>query len=161
MTSMKQQILERLVAIELETLASLTPHGTIDAKPYSIYQQESFPYLTQRAGNTQVTPDSEDRDVYEVDVMIRIVIGHVTQGYAGESEQLLYDLEAALMHAINERELLQSAAYPVALTGLTSARAEGSTGMVIVDQAGIQARQVGAQITVTVTYTDDITQQYL
>jgi len=66
-----------------------------------------------------------------------------------------------LIKAINERELLQSAAYPAAPDGLIEARVTSSSGLRIFETAGIQARQVGAELTITLQYSDDIEQQYL
>lgn len=156
-----QNALERLAAIEIEALAGLSTPVTADAKPYMIHTQEAFPYFTHRAGTISIDSDSHDIDVYEVEIVVRLVIGHVTDGYHGQPESQLYTYLPAVIAAINARELLQSAAYPAALDGLISARATGSSGLRIFETAGIQARQVGTEITVVCTFADDLTQEYL
>lgn len=156
-----QEILERLAAIEVEALASLSPAVTADAKPYMIHSQEAFPYFVNRVGNVGIESDSHDIDVYEVELVARLVVGHMTEGYRGEPESALYTYLPAVMEAINARELLQSATYTTALTGLMEARVSSSTGLRIFETAGIQARQVGTEITVVCTFDDDLTQLYL
>jgi len=154
-----QNALERLAAIEVEALASISVNA--DAKAFMIHSQEAFPYLTHRIGPITVNFDSHDIDVYEVDAVARLVIGHITDGYDGQPENRLYDYLPVLIKAINERELLQSAAYTAALDGLIEARVTSSSGLRIFETAGIQARQVGAELTITLQYSDDIEQQYL
>lgn len=156
-----QEALERLVSIEKEALAALSPAVTADAKPYMMHTQEAFPYLTNRVGNVGVEYDSHDIDVYEVELVARLVIGHITEGYQGETEGRLYAYLPALIEAINARELLQSVTFPVALNGLMEARVSSSTGLRIFETAGIQARQVGTEITVLCIFNDDLTQLYL
>lgn len=154
-------VLDRLAAIEVLALASLSTPVTADAKPFAIWQQEAFPYFTNRPGTITVENDSHDLDVYEVEIIVRLIVGHITEGVRGEPENKLYDYLPAVMEAINARELLQSPTYTTALLGLVSARAVSSGGMSVFETAGVQARQVGAQITVVCTFEDDLTQVYL
>jgi hypothetical protein len=156
-----QEVLERLAAIEVEALADLTPPVTADAKPYMIHSQEAFPYFTNRVGVVSVESDSHDIDGYEVEIVARLVVGHLTDGYRGQPESALYAYLPAVIEAINARELLQSDSYPAALDGLIGARATGSSGLRIFQTAGIQAQQVGTEITVVCTFADGLTQLYL
>ncbi len=156
-----QEALKRLCAIEVAALAALSPAVTADAKPYMIHSQEAFPYFTHRVGNIAVESDSHDLDVYEVELVARLVVGHITEGYHGQPESNLYTYLPALIATINARELLQSDTYTTALLGLVEARVSSSTGLRVFQMAGIQAQQVGTEITVVCTFDDDITQQYL
>lgn len=156
-----QLALDRLAAIEVEALADLTPTVAADAKAYMIHSQEAFPYFTNRVGVISIEPDSHDIDDYEVEIIARLVVGHLTDGYRGQPESALYTYLPAVIEAINARELLQSDSYPAALDGLVGARVTGSSGLRIFETAGIQARQVGTEITVVCTFADDLTQLYL
>lgn len=156
-----QGVLDRLAAIEKAALAALTPAVSADAVAYMIHQQEAFPYFTNRIGPLAVESDSHDLDGIEVEAVVRLVVGHLTDGYRGQPESRLYAYLPAVIGTINARELLQSASYPTALTDLVQARVTASSGLRIFETAGIQARQVGAEITVVCTFTDDLTQDYL
>jgi hypothetical protein len=156
-----QLALERLAAIEKEALADLTPTVVADAKAYMIHSQEAFPYFTNRVGTVAVESDSHDIDAYEVEIIARLVVGHLTEGYRGQPESALYAYLPVVIEAINARELLQSHVYPAALDGLVGARVVGSSGLRIFETAGIQARQVGTEITVVCTFADDLAQLYL
>lgn len=161
MTDMLNDALDRLAAIEVEALADLTPPVDADAVPYMIHAQEAFPYFTHRVGVIGIESDSHDLDDHEVEIVVRLVVGHVTDGYRGQPENLLYTYLIAVMRAINARELLQSDAYPAALDGLVGARVTGASGLRIFETAGIQARQVGTEITVVCEFVDGLTQAYL
>lgn len=156
-----QSALDRLCAIEKLALASLSTPVTADAVPYMIHQQESFPYFTHRVGPVSLDGDSQDIDVYEVEIVARVVVGHIQEGYRGQPEGTLYTYIPALIEAINARELLQSPTYTTALVSLVGARVSSCAGLRIFETAGIQARQVGTEITVVCNFEDDLTQVYL
>lgn len=155
-----QAVLDRLAAIEIEALAGMTPAVTADAKAFMLHTQEAFPYFVHRVGNLNIDYDSHDFDTYEVEVTARLVVGHMTEGYHGQPESVLYSYIPVVIEAINARELLQSAAYPTALDGLVGARVSGSSGMRVYESAGIQPRQVGTEFTVVCEFLDDLTQRY-
>jgi hypothetical protein len=161
MAILLQSVLERLCAIEKETLADLSPSVVADAVPYMIHTQEAFPYFTHRGTNGVIDSNSEDIDDNSVEIIVRLVVGHVTDGYRGQPESALYTYLPAVIEGINSRELLQSDAYPADLNGLISARATAYSGLRIFETAGIQARQVGTEITVVCTFADGLTQLYV
>lgn len=156
-----QAVLDRLAAIEIEALAAMTPAVTADAKAYMLHTQEAFPYFMHRVGTMSIESDSHDFDVYEVEVTARLVVGHMTEGYHGQPESVLYSYIPVVIESINARELLQSAAYPTALDGLIGARVDNASGLRVFEAAGIQPRQVGTEFTVVCTFEDDLTQKYL
>jgi hypothetical protein len=53
-----------------------------------------------------------------VEIIVRLVVGHLTEGYRGQPEGSLYTYIPAVIEAVNSRELLQSPTYPAALDGL-------------------------------------------
>lgn len=157
-----ESALLRLCAIEKEALAALSPTVLSDAYPRFYFAGESFPYFTHRLGPMNVDADSEDFDIYVYDVVIRLVIGHITSGYAGENDEKLQEWLPQLVEYINERELLQSATYATELTALTRARVVSATGYaVFVNSAIGSTQQVGTEITVRLEFEEDITQAYL
>lgn len=156
-----QAILNRLAAIEVEALASLSPAVTADAVPYFLHTQEAFPYFVNRISNVPVDSDSQDFDTYEVEATVRLVVAHRTEGYDGEVEGRLYRYLPAVIAEINAREQLQSASYTAELDNLIFARATGSGGLRVFETSGLSVVQVGAEITVVCQLTDDLTQDYL
>lgn len=157
-----QSSILRLCAIEKEGLAALTPTVLSDAIPRFWHTQESFPYLTHRLGAVTLDEDSEDFDVYFYDVITRLVIGHLTAGYKGENDDKLTTWLPHLVDYLNERELLQSAAYPTELTYLVRARVTSATGYAVFANSAIGGvTQVGTEITTRLEFKPDITQAYL
>lgn len=160
MAILLQSALDRLCAIEKLALAALSTPVTADAVPYMIHQQESFPYFTHRVGVIPIESDSHDLEVEDPEIIVRLVVGHLTEGYRGQPEGSLYTYIPAVIEAVNSRELLQSPTYPTALDGLVSARITTCSGLRIFETAGVQARQVGTEFTVVCSFLDDLTQVY-
>lgn len=156
-----QSALDRLCAIEKEALAALSTPVTADAVPYMMHQQESFPYFTHRMGTDEVDRDSQSISTHEAEIVIRLVVGHIQEGYRGQPEGTLYAYIPVLIAKINARARLQSATYTTALTGLVDARVTSCAGLRIYETAGIQVRQVGTEFTVVCSFVDDLTQDYL
>lgn len=154
------ELLQRVAALEIEALAALTTPVTADAKPYFIHTQESFPYFTNRIGGDDIGSDSHDFDRDEITVVMRLVIGHTTEGYVGEPETNLYTYIPKVKEYFNERELLQSAAYPVAMISLLDARITGHNGFRIFQNTGLSANQVGTEFTLTCNFDESIDQAY-
>lgn len=126
---------------------------TSDASSDPFFTGEAFPYFVVRIGEfTTGSPDgddSEELDVIVVDVIIRHVVGHITQGYKGEPVETLYTQMPLLMQTFNERTLLQSAGtYVAAMTDLTEARFIRGMGFRTIESSGIGVLQVGTEHTV-------------
>lgn len=153
-------LLNRVVALQKEALLSLSTPVTADAVPYFIHTQEFFPYFTNRVGSDQITYDSEDYDDDEITVTMRLIIGHVTQGYVGEPEANLYAYIPVIKTYFNARENLQSATYTARMSGLIRARITAHLGFRVFQNAGISAQQVGTEFTLTCEMTETITQAY-
>lgn len=148
----------RLAALEKEALASLSVSA--DAVPYFWHTQEFYPYWTNRLGAIEVDGDSEELDIYRVEVVARLLIGQVTDGVVrGENEARLQAYIPAVIQWINERELAQSAAYPTALDGLVRVRVTGCRGYTEF-QSGSTA-QIGTEFTLACEFEQEIEQAYL
>ena len=160
------EILDRVVAIQLE---AMTAQGvTADAAPYFFYTGEGFPYFSNRINDIGVSgyidgQEAEDIDQNTVFVVMRFVVGHLTSGVRGERESDLYEYIPGIKTYFQEREMLQSAAYPVEMVGLLGgARIVPSGGALRVFQnAGIPVIQVGTELTLRVPCIEGIEQFYL
>lgn len=153
-------LLNRVTALQIEALSSLSPSVTADAKPYFLHTQEAFPYFTNRIGADDIDYDSEDFDRDTLQVLMRLVVGHITEGYVGEPESKLYTWIPTLKTYFNSRELLQSAAYLTAMPGLIRARVTSHMGFRVFQNAGISAQQVGTELTLLCEFDETINQAY-
>lgn len=153
------ELMARHAAIDIEALAALATPVTADSKPYFWHTQEAFPYFTNRLGPYSVGFDSEDTDTIQIDVLKRLVIAHLTSGYIVENDAKLTAWVAQVIEYYNEREWLQSAAYPDELRYLIRARIVSGTGYTIFANSGIgQTIQVGTEFTVRCEFMHDILQ---
>lgn len=146
---------------EIETAAILSNFAvTVDAKPYFMHQQESFPYFTNRIAGDEISYDSNefDRDTYTV--IIRLIIGHATAGYQGESESTLYDYIPVIKTAFNTNEGLISTSYAAAMTALIegdTARMNSHSGFRVFQDGGlIGVTQVGTEFVLTCLFNEDL-----
>lgn len=148
----------RIAAIAKEALAFISV--TADAYAYFLHQQDSFPYFTVRLGPDEVGFDSQDFDRDTYTFLLRLVIGHITEGYVGEPEGRLFDYVPVIKTYFNARELLQSDAYPTALTSLIESRCTTHRGFTIFQNTGLSAVQVGTEFTISLQFDETITQAY-
>lgn len=153
-------LLTRVASIQVEALAALSPAVVADAKPYFFHEQESFPYFTNRIGGDEIGYDSQDFDRDTLQVIMRLVVGHITEGYVGQPETNLYTYIPAVKLYFNDRELLQSATYTTALTGLIEARIISHTGFRIFQSSGLSAQQVGTEFVLQCLMDETIVQAY-
>lgn len=158
-------ILDRVVAIQKEAMTAQSV--TADAAPYFFFTGEAFPYFTNRIDDIGVTgyiegQEAEDIDLNMVVVVMRFVVGHITSGAAGERESDLYEYLPGIKTYFQEREMLQSAAYPFEMDGILGARVFPSGGGLRAFQnAGITVVQVGSELRLAVRCIEGIEQVYL
>ena len=161
MATYETELLNRLVALEIEAMASIDVRA--DAKPYALHVQESFPYFTNRIQSNPVSDDgSEDLDLNNPLAVIRLVVGHVTEGYKGEPESKLYEWGPVVKTYIQRRMWLQTATgvYSVRMDNLQSARVTDNGGFRIFDNSGLGVNQVGREFQVQCIFTESIEQVY-
>lgn len=156
-----QNIIDRLIAIEKEALTALSPSVTADAVDYFFHAQETFPYFTHRIGLVTVNHDSETLDEYTVQIICRLVIGHVTTGYTGQSDGKLYTYIPQLLDTFGRRTWLQSATYTTATPYLDYAQCTNVTGFSVFRNTGINAEQIGTEFTITAVLRSNVEQDYL
>ena len=155
-----QAIMDRVAALETEALATLSPSVQADAVDRFFHVQATYPFFVNRLGAMTIDGDSEDLDLYVVNVQMRLLIGKLTEGYEGEVENRLQLYIPQVITYMNERELLQSTTYPDALDDITRARVVACTGFAVFQQSGVQASLVGAEFTLRVELEEAITQAY-
>lgn len=152
--SLKDALL-RLAALEAEALTSI--NVSADAVPYFFHEQERMPFFTNRAGDLQVEGDSEELDIIRVTLVGRLYVAKLTDSVVkGEIERLLYEWIPVIIQYINERELLQSAAYPTALDYLVRCRVTACRGFTEFQPDG----KIGTEITLLCEFEQEIEQAY-
>lgn len=164
MASYLTDLLDRCAALQIEAMASISV--TADAKPYFFHQQETFPYFTNRINDIPITgygtgEEDENEDQNTVDIIMRLVIGHITSGFPGERESELYTYLPVVKSYFQQREMLQSVAYPTEMTNMFYVRVVNGGGLRAFENAGISTIQVGAEITLRCFCVEPITQVYL
>lgn len=157
-----QDIMARLVAMEKEALATVaaTNNQTPDAVAYWPWEQEGFPYFTNRLGSMSNSPTdySEDIESYSHTVLIRLVVDHWIAGFDGEKADLAYQYLVAFEDYMRQHPMLTTDAgsytsepdYLFQQMVLT-----GHTGLVIFQNAGINASQYGIEFTLALPYLRD------
>lgn len=155
------ELLDRVVAIEKEALAALSTPVASDAVPYLFHVQEAFPFWTNRLGTVTIDTDSQDFDVYTVEVVMRLSVGYRTEGLSGGVDAALNDYIPQVIQYTNERELLQSAAYPTGMVDLVQARVTACRGFTVFESAGTGQNIFGTEFTLTATLVNHIEQAYL
>ncbi len=144
MPTYETELLARVAALEIEAMASIGVRA--DAKPYFIHVQESFPYFTNRIATNQVGDDgSQDEDLNNPLIIVRLIVGHLTEGYKGEPESKLYEWGPIVKTYINRRQWLTSAAYPLRMENLQMGRMIDAGGFRIFEDSGLGTKQVGRE----------------
>jgi hypothetical protein len=155
-------VLDRAVAIEKEAMSTLSK--TVDAVPYFFHVQEAFPYFTNRVQGLPI--DHADNNEYEQfplpRVIARCVIGHITAGYKGDPDDVIYTYIPLLTSYFAKRKWFQSAAYPTRPDFLIYSEVVDAGGFQTFNNAGFaNVIQVGFELTIACRFTEYIDQVYL
>lgn len=149
----------RIPAMQRECLSPLK--GTaVDAVGYWLYQQEAFPYWTNRLANTDEFDYGEDQDTGTEDiewrnytVLMRLIVGHYTEGYKGEPQTILYEYIPLVEQFFAENPMLTSTLYPTDPDYLHyEAQLTNHSGIVAFQNGGIGVTQIGCEFTLIVPY---------
>jgi hypothetical protein len=150
----------QLLAVVVEGMAALPTPVVAGGAPRFWHTEDRFPYFTIRTGSDTIEFDSEDFDRDTYTLVLRLVIGHLTSGYAGENETNLDTWIPYLKEYINEREGLQSAAYPSTINGLIRARCTSINGFSAFQNSGLPVTQLGTDFSVVTEWDETLTQAY-
>lgn len=154
--------LDRVVAMQKEAMSTLTT-GAFDSVPYWPYQQEAFPYMTNRHGGmspdyTKYAPDIESEP--EV-ILMRLVVAHITAGYKGEKPALALDYYIAIRDYFRTHSNLATdggvyTAPPDYLDPETGAFISSHTGLVVFSNSGLLTPQLGYEFTLQIPYIQSV-----
>lgn len=151
-TTYINDILDRVVAMEKEALVTFKPG--VNAVPYWPYQQNEFPYWTNRPGPwSQDFEHGSDIALDTYTILMRLVAAHVTEDYEGNPQSDLHQWIVAIINFFEDNELLTSTAYSTALDFIypdAAAEITSHTGVVIFRNAGVLAQQLGVEFTLEV-----------
>lgn len=160
MTSVLHNAMLRIASMEKQALADMTPSVAADAVAFFPWEQESFPYFLnwlsgyrERLSIDDLDDDSaEDIPVEWWTVTIRLVVGHLTQGYKGETALNLYDYMPAITQYFRTHPYLTSDDYttPLDMIGPLSLTIPDGTGLRVFTNAGISSQQVGTEFTLQI-----------
>lgn len=156
-------LLERCAALASEALSRLDPGVQAQAFPYTVVANDvGFAWFTFSQPPFEIGADSQDIDAYTLRVPGKMIVGHNNGGALGEYEKRLYVYVPQLVHYFNEREMLQSDAYPTR-ANIQYARVTGVSGLTQFSQsgAGVEGGQLGVSFTVEISLYNEICQQYL
>lgn len=161
-----EALMVRVAALETEALAAMTPPIMADAVPYFFHVQEAFPYWTNRLSTISAEDGAggdedfgEEYERYSYEIVMRLAIGHVTDGVRSEYERSLGRIIPHVLRYFNARELLQSAAYPGAPDDVLRARIIACTGVEILPISE-HTQVIGAEFTLRVETIEDTDQAY-
>lgn len=76
-----KDVIDRVVLLERQAATD-----SVNAVPYVLYAQESFPYWTNSPVDLAPGDGPKDARKFELDILMRLVIDHVTAGYEGERQ---------------------------------------------------------------------------
>jgi hypothetical protein len=159
MPDLLQDALDRLVAMEKEALDTIT--GTaVDAVDYWPYEQDAFPYFTNRLGPMTLTDDEygEDISLYTYNILIRLVTDHITAGYKGDKSDLTTQYIVIFETYLRTHPMLATdgsafgdyTAVPDFL--FQEARLIAHTGLVVFQNTGTGTLQIGCEFTLEVAF---------
>lgn len=156
-------LLERCAALESEALSSLDPGVQAQAFPYSVINNDVYPYFTNQTGQMTIESDSEDVDEYTLTVNSRLIVGHTQGGAKGEYEGRLYEFIPQLIHYFNEREVLQSKTFKNRPSNINFARIVNVSALTLFRNSGTgqDGGELGVSFTIEINLYNPICQQYL
>lgn len=152
-------LLERLVAAETRAVSPVT-HA--DAVPYFFYHQTSFPYFTNRIGDHSPEDGSPaDLQTRSYTLIARLVVAHLSSGYEGENEALLYRLIPLIENEFaSDRWMLDDSGEAIPELSAVGVTFQRSRGLTVFSNTGIEAVQVGTEFTLTVEFAIDLYPRY-
>jgi hypothetical protein len=159
-----QDVFARLFAMQIEAMAAISKD--VDTL-YWPNQQNDFPYITTRLATMTVDTDtfSEEVEAYNHTVLMRLVVGHFTEGYEGEPQDKALQYIVALEDYFREHENLTTDAGSytsepdyllVANTNVLQAPLSGHTGLIAFNNGGIGQIQLGCEFTLNLAFLRDV-----
>ena len=152
--------LDRIVSIQKEIMVSLGQPA--NAVKFASYTQDQYPFWTNRVGRFTTPSLNEDMDFPVYDIIMRLVIGHETEGYEGDLENQLATWIPQIVEYFHNRPRLQNddSGENVGLSYLQHAQIVSGTGLRLLQNFGSIGAQVGCEFTLQLEFVDDIDLEY-
>jgi len=149
MPSVETQAMDRLVIMQKEALVSI--NANVDAVPFFPHSQEAFPYWVNWLRRGSPSSAGEDIRMDGYSVMMRLVMGHITEDYSGELLTLAYEYIPAVVDFFATRPFLTNATDTTPLDFIHPEGAEivdfiGPHGF---QNSGLGVTQVGVEFTLS------------
>lgn len=90
-------VMERLPVLQKAALAVIGVTN-VDAVDYWPYQQEASPYFWNRVESMTVEEVSQEMEIHRYQISMALVVGHLTQGYRGETTRNAYNYIPAVLN---------------------------------------------------------------
>jgi hypothetical protein len=141
--------MKRVAACDMEALAGVP---SFFSARYFPYQQEAFPYMSNRLGAKSLRVSPEDMFEYTRTIIKRLVVAHKTEGFKGQTSDKLNDWLVAFEDYYRDNDMLTSDLFADEPEYLT---AEGVTlgidsGLIFFSNDGIGVSQIGVEFTLQV-----------
>jgi hypothetical protein len=154
----------RALAMFQEALNPLVG-GKVDIG-YWPYQQDAFPYVIVRHAGLTVDPTkyAEDIESNPESLLVRLVVGHFTEGYAGETQARAFSYYAAIRDYFRGRKSFTTdsntygdfSSDPDYLEPDTEDWISSHTGLVIFTNSGVLAAQLAYEFTLQIPYLQSV-----
>lgn len=139
------ELLARLVAIELEAMAALLPDQAAWSKPAWFWQSEGTPYWINRVAtigdDPQTIGDEGSQD--SVTAEMGLIYGEVSAGFDYEVETAVNEVLPTLTAYLRKRLWLTSAAYPTRMNWLHGAYISLASNLTEFPPTPAGARRIG------------------
>jgi hypothetical protein len=153
-------------ALDAFVVSNMSGRTGVDAYSYGLYQQNTFPYITNRigpgilGGSETDLQRGEGQALRTFTVIIRVIIGHFSSGYVGEKEELLNEMMPVLRIYLEKRLMLTTDAgtytdWPEWIDS-EGVIVDDTSGIEIFSDGGIGTMQVGEEITLLVPVLDTL-----
>jgi hypothetical protein len=152
-----QEAMNRLSAMVKEAVAS--EYTDVDVRFWPYQQEGPFPYFTKRLGGMTRDPSerSEEIDLYTYTILLRMVVGHITEGYTGEIQDNTHVLIGLIEDYLRQHPMMSTDAGTFAEDGgpdylQIQMILESHTGVVVFANSGIGAMEIGCEFTLRLPY---------
>lgn len=138
------ELMDRVVAMQKEAVQGC------DASPDWNHTQEAFPYWINRIASMVADPTMETQPIDRYVVLMRFVIGHLTENYLGLDAQIAYQAIPQVLSFFRGHSGFTSLAYPERMDFLIDAQAEITAlpnGVAYFQHNGMGGIQFGFEMT--------------
>ena len=158
MTIPLEDAVDRCVELQKELLTTFGVDGT--AVDYFTYTQDQLPYWTNRIAPFTTGFGEEDFDSPLYAIVMRLIIGHATEGYNGEVENNLQTWIPLIVEKFQARPQLQTDTNATGLRDLLHAQISAGTGLAVLQNFGGFVTQIGVEFTLTMQFAEPIDMAY-